>query len=219
MAEKAVRVLDVGCGTGKAGRLFAARGANVLGIEPDERMAAVARAYGIPVEVATFEEWDPVGRLFDVVAAGQAWHWIDPSVGPRKAAAILPSGGHLAVFWNVGTHDAETRALLDEAYRTCAPALEKGYVPLGHARDGNASHMAAIASTDLFEALEFRSYAWEHRYSRDEWLDQLGTHSDHLRLPAAQFAALATAIGSVIDRLGGSITVHYRTDLIRARRR
>ena len=37
-------VPDVGCGTGKVGRLFAARGCAVLGVEPDERMAAVDRA-------------------------------------------------------------------------------------------------------------------------------------------------------------------------------
>lgn len=218
MAEKAARVLDVGCGTGKAARLLAARGADVLGIEPDERMAAVARSYGIAVEVATFEEWDPAGRRFDLVIAGQAWHWIDPSAGPRRAATLLPAGGRLAVFWNVGSHDAAARALIDEAYRRFAPRLAQGYVPLGHARAGNAEHMAAITATDLFETPELRSYVWEQRYSRDEWLDQLGTHSDHLPLPPAQFAALATAIGSVIDQLGGSITVHYQTDLILARR-
>jgi SAM-dependent methyltransferase len=219
LAEKVASVLDVGCGTGKAARLLAARGAPVLGIEPDERMAAVARSFGIPVEVATFEEWDAAGRRFDLVVAGQAWHWIDPLAGPRKAAALLPSRGRLAVFWNVGSHDSVARVQIDEAYRTFAPALEKGYVPLGHARAGNVQHMAAIAATELFEEPELRSYAWKQRYRRDQWLDQLGTHSEHLLLPPAQFTTLAAAIGSVIDQLGGSITVHYQTDLIVARRR
>jgi trans-aconitate methyltransferase len=57
MATGPRRVLDVGCGTGKAGRLLAARGCEVLGVEADPRMAAVARAHGLEVEVARFEEW------------------------------------------------------------------------------------------------------------------------------------------------------------------
>src|SRR5689334_123682 len=55
-------VLDVGCGTGIAARLFQAAGCTVLGVDPDERMADLARRYGVPVEVATFETWDPAGQ-------------------------------------------------------------------------------------------------------------------------------------------------------------
>lgn len=58
LSEGAHDVLDVGCGTGKVARLFLARGCDVLGVEPDERMAAVARRHGVVVEIATFEEWD-----------------------------------------------------------------------------------------------------------------------------------------------------------------
>jgi methyltransferase family protein len=50
------QVLDVGCGTGIAARQFTARGCSVLGIEPDARMAAVARRHGIAVTVAAFAE-------------------------------------------------------------------------------------------------------------------------------------------------------------------
>src|SRR5713226_3733227 len=66
LASKPARVLDVGCGTGKVGRLFLARGCEVVGVEPDPRMAGVARSHGIPVEVATFELWNPAHRMFDL---------------------------------------------------------------------------------------------------------------------------------------------------------
>ena len=55
-------VLDVGCGTGIAARLFQATGCGVLGVEPDARMADLARQSGVDVEVAKFEDWDPAGR-------------------------------------------------------------------------------------------------------------------------------------------------------------
>jgi SAM-dependent methyltransferase len=70
-------VLDVGCGTGIAARQFQAAGCRVLGVDPDPRMVGLARQSGLEVEVAAFETWDPAGRVFDAVIAGQAWHWVD----------------------------------------------------------------------------------------------------------------------------------------------
>ncbi|HTF12537.1 MAG TPA: class I SAM-dependent methyltransferase [Asanoa sp.] len=95
-------LLDVGTGTGIAARQLEAAGAQVLGVDPDARMAEVARQFGVPVEVATFEDWDPAGRAFDAVVATQAWHWVDAVAGAAKAARVLRPGGRLVVFWNAG---------------------------------------------------------------------------------------------------------------------
>src|SRR5579875_261316 len=66
--------LDVGCGTGISSRLFQAAGCRVLGVDPDARMAGLARLHGVKAEVARFEDWDPLGRAFDAVVAGMTWH-------------------------------------------------------------------------------------------------------------------------------------------------
>src|ERR1700689_4416410 len=71
-------ILDVGCGTGISARLFQAAGCRVLGVDPDPRMAEIAREHGTETEVAKFEDWAPAGRSGDAVIAAQAWHWIDP---------------------------------------------------------------------------------------------------------------------------------------------
>jgi hypothetical protein len=179
-------------------------------------MAGVARSHGIEVEVAKFEAWNPAHRMFDLVVSGQAWHWVDPSVGPRIAAAILPPRARLAIFWNRGRHEAEAKAALDAAYLRFAPSLAKESVPLCNKPPANAVDM--IAATRLFAPCQLRTYAWDQQYLRDEWLDQLGTHSDHIALEPQQRAALLDAVGTAIDRLGGSITVHYETQLISAQR-
>ena len=93
-------VLDVGVGTGIVARQLQTAGCSVLGVDVDARMAASARRRGVEVEVAPFETWDPAGRVFDAVVAGQTWHWVDPVAGTAKAAQVLRPRGRLAVFWN-----------------------------------------------------------------------------------------------------------------------
>jgi len=210
------RVLDVGCGTGKAGRLFAARGCEVLGLEPDERMATVARRHGLPVEITTIEAWEPQPGAFDLVVSGQAWHWVDPAVGPARAAVALRPGGRLAVFWNGSRHQPATAEALDRVYERLAPELRIESVVLGTMRRPFQEDIAAIDATGRFEPAETRQYPWEQVVPSDAWVDQLRTHSDHASLPPERLEPLLAAVAAEIDALGGAITVLYRTSMITA---
>ncbi len=208
------RVLDIGCGTGKAGRLLVERGCEVLGVEPDPRMAALARTHGLEVEVARFEDWDAAGRRFDLAVCGQAWHWVDPDGGARAAARALRPEARLALFWNRGTHDPEVQGALDEVYARLVPAMRGGSAPLGTMGSQRAvSHDEALTTAGAFGPAETFAYEWAHDYPRERWLELLGTHSDHRVLPDAERARLLEAVGEVVDRLGGSIRLNYRTVL------
>jgi SAM-dependent methyltransferase len=212
-------VLDVGCGTGIAARLFAARNVRVLGVEPDERMAAVARRHGVPVELARFETWEPAGRRFDLVISAQAWHWIDPRVGARKVVDVLRPGGRVGVFWNCVVLEAATRAVLGEVYRQIAPRLDEHAMLLGNFDEQRiALATSAFDDTTLLRSVETRTFVWERRYRRDEWLDLLPTHSDHRTLPADQLDRLLGAVGEALDGLGGSFPVVYQVRLVSATR-
>jgi SAM-dependent methyltransferase len=114
-------VLDVGCGTGIAARQFQAAGCRVLGVDPDARMADLARQSGVEVEVAAFETWDPAGRAFVTVIAAQAWHWVDPAAGTAKAAQVLRPGGRLAVFWNAFQPPPSVAEAFAEVHRQVTP--------------------------------------------------------------------------------------------------
>lgn len=112
--------VDAGCGTGKAATLVARRAINVVGVEPDPRMAEIARRHGIDVTVSRLEDWDVVEC--DVLYSAQAWHWIDPRRGAEIAGASIRPGGRWAAFWNDET-DKELGAACDSVYRRLAPEL------------------------------------------------------------------------------------------------
>jgi SAM-dependent methyltransferase len=209
-------VLDIGCGTGKAGRLFLERGLSVLGVEVDPQMADVARGYGMVVERASFETWDARGRQFDLIVCGQAWHWVEPAAGSAKVAALLRPGATFAPFWNVNELDAPVQAALDAVYHRLAPALAR---PVMDHKATDAPYAVDIERTGLFDQVVEREYRWERTYTRDEWLALIQTHSDHVVLPPGQRTALVSGVGAVIDQLGGRVVAHYCTQALFARLR
>jgi SAM-dependent methyltransferase len=204
-------VLDIGCGTAKAGRLFVERGCGVVGLEPDPRMAAVARRFLSVVEVGSFETWDGRGRVFDLAVAGQAWHWVDPVAGARRLAAVVRPGGRVGLFWNLGRHEDGIRTSIEAAYERIAPPGVSNSV--AHVNAGGKQYIEPIEATGAFEPVEIRSYRWKWRYSRDEWLDQLPTHSDHRLLTDDDRARLLDAVAAAIDDFGGSFVMEYVTAL------
>ena len=54
----------------------------------------------VPTSVASAEEIPAAGRSYDVVVAGQAFHWFDHDVALPEIARVLRPGGQLALVWN-----------------------------------------------------------------------------------------------------------------------
>jgi SAM-dependent methyltransferase len=213
-------VLDVGCGTGIAARQFRAAGCRVLGVDPDARMADLARQAGVEVEVAAFEAWDPAGREFDAVIAGQAWHWVDPVAGAAKAAQVLHPGGRLAVFWNAFQPPRGLSEAFAAVYRRVIP--DSPIVWAGPILDAYLT-MCSTAADGIRQAGAFgdpgeRRFGWDRRYTRDEWLDQVPTFGGHAQLAPATLEDLLAGIGAAIDAAGGSFTMQYTTVAVTAAR-
>jgi len=217
-------VLDVGCGTGIEARQFQAARCQVLGVEPDARMADFARRAGVEVEVATFEAWDAAGREFDAVVSGTAWHWVDPVAGAAKAAQVLRPGGRLAPFHHVFQAPPEVTEALAIVYRRVAPdspfnlssqltrsALD-AYQPLF------AKIAAGIREAGGFSDPEQWRFDWERSYTRDAWLDQLPTLGALTQLPPDKLAEVLEGVGAAIDAMGGSFTMSYATVAVTAAR-
>jgi SAM-dependent methyltransferase len=216
LAERPQRVLDIGSGTGKAGRLFAERGCSVLGVEADERMAEVARRSGLEVEVVRFEDWDPGGRSFDLALCGQAWHWLQPEPRLVRLAEALRAGGRFAAFWNLPHFESGLGDEIEKLYDQLAPELRAGRVGVGAREADRAADLKQLAASGLFTAVEEWRFEWEERYLRADWLDLLQTYSDHIALPEQQRARLLAAIGAAIDAHGGTRVIDYHTMTVTA---
>jgi SAM-dependent methyltransferase len=215
--------LDVGCGTGIEARQFQAAGRTVLGVEPDERMAAYARTTGVDVEVSTFEAWDPAGRTFDAVVAGTAWHWVDPVVGAAKAAQVLRPGGRLAVFWHVFQQPPEVATAFATAFQRVFPDSPINFQSLPkNAMDiyapGFDKATEGIGQAGAFGPVERWPFEWVHVYGRDEWLDQMLTQGTLTQAPPDKAAEVQAEVGAAIDALGGSVRMQYTTVAVTAAR-
>jgi SAM-dependent methyltransferase len=204
-------VLDVGAGTGIAARLLRAAGCTVLGVEADERMARFARNAGTDVEVSTIEAWDPAGRTFDAVVAGQAWHWVEPVAGAAKVAEVLRPGGRFAAFWNVHQFAPEVASALAEAFRQHAPEAP----PTGASANMLEAYLgfcAKIAESlrtadGAFGEPETWRFDWERTYTRDELLDLVPSFGGMTLLAPEQLEGLLAGSRRARRRLRHATTV------------
>ena len=211
-------VLDVGSGTGIASRLLAARGCHVLCVEPDARMAAVGRIYGLRVEEASFEKWEPDSRLFDLLISAQAWHWVDPRLGSAKAATALKPDARIALFWNVGHLPLKLKGAFEEVYARISPGFGKDSILLGNAGERFETSARALQSTGAFQDVELKFFTESREYTTQQWVDQFHTHSEYRSLSLKQRLLLLEAIASIIDDEGGQFIMNYETVLVSGKR-
>jgi len=215
VADAPVTAIDVGCGTGKAALRVAARDVDVLGIEPDERMAEVARRHGIEVIVSQFEDWP--AHPCDLVFSAQAWHWIDPVRGAAKAAEVLSPGARWAAFWNRET-DERLHDTLARTYAQFAPGLLEARSPSGFER-GVGDTEAGFDSVGGFEPLERHQIAWTDTIDVATLVARLSTSSSHRLLDRDVAARLHHAIADDLTGHGDHLELAYTTTLLTAARR
>lgn len=97
------RLLDLGTGTGTVARGFAARGCRATGLDPAapplEQARALGAAEGLEVDYlqAKAEDTGLPDGSFEVVTAGQCWHWFQRPRAAAEAMRVLRPGGALLI--------------------------------------------------------------------------------------------------------------------------
>lgn len=166
------RALDLGTGTGTLARLLAPRVRSVIGTDPAEPLLDQARSIGTPAnlsyEKGIAEETGFADRSFDLVTAGQCWHWFDADRAATEIRRILAPGGRLVIAhfdW----------IPLPGNVVEASEALILEYNPSWELSGGTGLYPRWL--TDVaragFEAIETFSFDLEVPYSHEAWVGRI----------------------------------------------
>lgn len=216
-----VRALEIGAGTGKATVPLSTLVTELVALEPDPAMAAVARsvlqeastAAVARVEVGTFEDAQLDGP-FDLLVSAQAWHWTDPATRYDRAADLLVPGGWLALLWHVDrVEDGPLTTALLDAHRGLETAddLTSHLLGLGRGIADDAPAHELEASERFGPVLQLR-HPTRRVFDAAQFAELLRTVSVYRALPETEREALLDRVAETIRDHGDEI---IRTGAIR----
>jgi hypothetical protein len=112
---------------------------------------------------------------FDLVYAAATIQWLDETVAYRKSYEILKGGGFLALFLMSGNYQdtdpelyAEIQGVYDRYFVTAQPYNRKfNYL-------NGTAHGFSFSGKHVFKGIR--------EYTADEYLEYIGTHSNHITI-------------------------------------
>ncbi len=206
----AVRVLDLGAGTGKLTAALVALDREVTAVDPVEEMLEELELAvpGVPRVLGTAEDIPMRDASVDAVVAGQAWHWFQPERAIPEIARVLTPGGVLGLVWN----SRDTRV---DWLREAGEIMHERH-------DASATFESYVQIGPPFGAVEEHTEQWSERMSRARFLDLVRSRSYFITAPEeeqrATIAALETLLSTHPDVAGADeLEVPYVTRCFRAR--
>jgi SAM-dependent methyltransferase len=210
--------LEIGAGTGKATRVFAARGIVVTATDPDASMLAELREH-LPATVVTVRaalEDLPLTHGYDLVFAAASLHWTEPVRRWARVAGMLTPTG---VFASFGGQLNLVDAGVEQAVRAVrTPYLDDDDVP---SPDGTPeSSLLQWPGTELMRSALFgdvRQSTIGRRLtlSASDYVGHLSTVSAYLELPPP---VRTRVLGRILDVLPAQVPLVADITLHLARR-
>lgn len=164
------RVLDLGAGTGALTVDLAARGLDVVAVEPDPGMLTRLRA-DLPAVHAVEGSAEAIplpDASVDALVVGQALHWFDLARSTPEMARVLRPSGVLAGLWNGGDRDA---GWPHEVGRVAGNERTPPSNPRG------AGHGVVMPGEPFFDAAERTDLRWRRPMTTESYLADIATHS------------------------------------------
>jgi SAM-dependent methyltransferase len=210
--KKSGKILDVGCGPGKATKLFAKKGYSIIGIDISKDLISIAKKNSkASYKTVSFEDAKFKPKTFDVITSAQAWHWIDPEIALPKANKLLKDNGYLALFWKFEEADKFIRKLIRLYVKYCG---KSGRKPTS-IRDAESM----LKGSDLFYPYKKKEYLVNMEFTREKYYDMIHTFSWIINLSGKAKKDFESKLNDLLSKKGESFTVLFKYTLLIAKKK
>lgn len=167
------RILEIGCGSGKATEQLIGNGFEILGLDPGRELIEKGKARfkgeNVKLVASRLEDFPVQTNYFDAVLSAQAFHWVSKPLGYEICSAALKRGGYLMIFWNIEL--IEDTPHDDEFYKIIHKY--NAYISTMKGEDYYKKRVPAIsgeiAQSGFFEKPEILQVYWEKTYTAKEY--------------------------------------------------
>lgn len=214
--------VEIGIGGGQATQPILEVGGSVTAVEPGEQFCRLCRekfaAYPkFSVVTGKFEAVVFPPESCDLVYSASAFHWVPEEIGYRKAYAMLKPGGAFARFANHPYKDKGRPGMHEALQAVYAVYMPGSLVPSEYSEEAARSR-AEIAAKYGFVDIQHRLYHRTRDFTAAEYIQLLGTYSDHIAIEENTRRRFFGEIKQAINDLGGTITIYDTIDLQLARK-
>ena len=222
-------VLEIGSGGGQATAPMLTTGCQLTAVEYGEHFSELLKEkfkefIRFSVITDKFENVQFEDNVFDLVFSASAFHWVPEEIGYNKVRNILKSGGVFARFANHPYRDKgkpelskEIDEIYDEYYNKYHNKAKHEVLP--EYSEEQAKDRALIAEKYGFTDIQYALFHRERVFSAKEYIELLGTYSDHIAIEETIRIEFFSKIEEAINKYGGTITIYDTIDLQLARKR
>ena len=220
-------VAEVGSGAGQATAPILKTGCKLTAIEYGENFSELLKEKfkdhkTFSVITGKFEDAELKENSFDLVFSATAFHWVQEEIGYPKVYSMLKEGGVFARFANHPNRDKGNPALskeMDEIYDEYYTKFHKREKKVAKEfTEEQAKEIALIAEKYGFRDIKYALFHRERIFSAKEYVQLLGTYSDHIAIEESIRNMFFSNIERAINDHGGSITIYDTIDLQLARK-
>lgn len=216
------KVLEVGIGTGQATLPVLETGCSLTAIELGDKLATFVESKfskhpNFEVKNLAFEKYKGVKESYDLIYSASAFHWIPEEIGYTKVYNLLKQGGVFARFANHPYKDKGKEELdveIQKLYSIYMPHSK----PSPEYTEEQACARAQIARKYGFSDIAYKLYKRTRTFTSEEYIELLGTYSDHIALEPNTRKEFFEKIKQVINDFEGTITIYDTIDLELARK-
>jgi ubiquinone/menaquinone biosynthesis C-methylase UbiE len=210
-AEKNDKFCDVGAGVAHLTLLLAARGLDVVAVEPNDAMRTIGtkrteKLGNIRWHEGTGEATGQATQAFDVVTFGSSFNVCDRQQALKETVRILKPRGWFACMWNHRQFEDPIQAQIEAIIK----ARVSGY-GYGTRREDQT---AVIDASGLFGPVVHLDSRVMHEQTIEECVEAWRSHATLERQAGAGFHDVVAAIESYLQSLGiPSIQIPYSTNI------